>query len=116
MDMSDHAFTQYSHCGRRPGNQRLIDTYLRKEGYRTDRVVDGRGPAPACRPQRHLVILDLMIPEIDGWEVLRRIRNRARAGNHLVGEAEETESVLGLGPGADDYPTKPFSAAELIAR
>lgn len=97
---------------------RLIDTYLRKEGYRTDRAADG---SEACMllaaRSYHLVILDLMIPEIDGWEVLRRIRAKGAVPVIILSvKGEEADKVLGLGLGADDYLTKPFSMAELIAR
>jgi len=97
---------------------RLIDTYLRKEGYRTDRAADGREACALLAARSyHLVILDLMIPEIDGWEVLRRIREQGPVPVIILSaRAEETDKVLGLGLGADDYLTKPFSVAELIAR
>lgn len=97
---------------------RLIDTYLRKEGYWTDRAADGREACDLLSVRSYqLVILDLMIPEIDGWEVLRRIREKGPVPVIILSaRGEETDKVLGLGLGADDYLTKPFSMAELIAR
>lgn len=97
---------------------RLVQKYLAKENYNVDPVFDGQQALEQFRTREyHLVILDLMIPRVDGYEVLRRIRER----NHLPvlilsAKTEEMDKVLGLGLGADDYLTKPFNKGELMAR
>ncbi len=91
---------------------------LRSEGYRAEVALDGPGGVELCaRLDPDLVVLDLMLPGIDGIEVCRRIQNRRPVPVlMLTAKDSETDKVVGLGVGADDYVTKPFSARELVAR
>jgi DNA-binding response OmpR family regulator len=96
-----------------------LRTTLEFEGYEVDvaaRGETGLSAATAVRPD--LVLLDLMLPGLDGYGVLRALR---RGGDHvpvllLTARAEEADVVLGFDLGADDYVTKPFSTVELLAR
>ena len=91
---------------------------LRSEGFAVDIASDGPAGVEACdRLAPDLVVLDLMLPGLDGLEVCRRIQ-RARAVPVLMLTARDTEDdlVVGLATGADDYLTKPFSGRELVAR
>ena len=96
----------------------VVSRYLQRAGYDT-RVADD-GPralelASADRPD--LVVLDLMLPGMDGLEVMRRLRERDRMSVILLtAKGEATDRVIGLRLGADDYVVKPFSPAELVAR
>ena len=91
---------------------------LRSEGYRVEVAGDGPAGVELCEKTRpDLVLLDLMLPGLDGLEVCRRIqRQRATPVLMLTARDSETDLVIGLGVGADDYMTKPFSARELVAR
>ncbi|MGZ4691967.1 MAG: response regulator transcription factor [Acidimicrobiia bacterium] len=96
----------------------LVDLYLTREGYRVLKQDTGAGALDAVRDHRpRLVVLDIGLPDIDGLEVCRRIR---ATGNlpviFLTARGDEVDRVLGLELGADDYLTKPFSPAELVAR
>jgi DNA-binding response OmpR family regulator len=91
---------------------------LRSEGFAVDIAADGPGGVDACeRLVPDLVVLDLMLPGLDGLEVCRRIQ-RTRPVPVLMLTARDTEDdlVVGLATGADDYLTKPFSGRELVAR
>jgi DNA-binding response OmpR family regulator len=92
---------------------------LRREGYDVD--VSADGPATLGRALSggiDLIVLDLGLPELDGLEVCRRLRSEGRATPVLVltARADEVDTVIGLDAGADDYVTKPFRLAELLAR
>jgi DNA-binding response OmpR family regulator len=91
---------------------------LRASGYRVEIAGDGPAGVELCEKARpDLVVLDLMLPGLDGLEVCRRIqRQRATPVLMLTARDSETDLVIGLGVGADDYMTKPFSARELVAR
>ena len=91
---------------------------LRSEGYQVEIAADGPAGVELCEKTRpDLVVLDLMLPGLDGLEVCRRIqRQRATPVLMLTARDSETDLVIGLGVGADDYMTKPFSARELVAR
>ena len=91
---------------------------LRSEGYQVEVAADGAAGVELCeRTRPDLVVLDLMLPGLDGLEVCRRIqRDRATPVLMLTARDSETDLVIGLGVGADDYMTKPFSARELVAR
>ena len=91
---------------------------LRSEGYRVDVAGDGVSGVELCRrAQPDLVILDLMLPGLDGLEVCRRIQAEGPTPVlMLTARDTETDLLVGLGVGADDYMTKPFSPRELVAR
>lgn len=99
----------------------LLAYNLSKEGYETFVTKDGiEGLRRSQELQPDIVILDLMLPGMDGWEVFRRLKNE-RATAHtpviiLIAKADEADKVLGLELGADDYITKPFSHREMLAR
>jgi DNA-binding response OmpR family regulator len=100
---------------------RMIEYNLKKEGYRTVLVHDGSfAAATAAKEKPALVLLDLMLPGLDGLEVCRRLKADARTSAipiiMLTAKGEESDKVLGLGLGADDYVTKPFGLKELLAR
>jgi DNA-binding response OmpR family regulator len=97
----------------------LIVLNLRQAGYRVDAVADGTAAlASQAEQASDLLLLDLMMPGLDGLEVCKAVRARGRATPILMLTAKSTEldRVLGLELGADDYLTKPFSMAELLAR
>jgi two-component system alkaline phosphatase synthesis response regulator PhoP len=92
--------------------------YLKAAGYEVVSALDGASGLAAARRERpDLVVLDLMMPEMDGLDVCRELR---RDGNipiiMLTARVEETDKLIGLELGADDYLTKPFSPRELVAR
>ena len=91
---------------------------LRKEGLRVEVATDGPSGVELCRTlQPDLVVLDVMLPGFDGLEVCRRIQqDRPVAVLMLTARDSETDMLVGLGVGADDYMTKPFSVRELVAR
>jgi len=91
---------------------------LQKEGYSVEAVGDGRTALDAARRlQPDLVVLDLMLPELDGFEVCRILRKEsAMPILMLTARDDEIDRVVGLEVGADDYLTKPFSMRELMAR
>src|SRR2546423_8953851 len=99
----------------------VVGRYLQRAGYATRVVHDGRGALSAVERERpDLVVLDLMLPGLDGLEVMRRLRDRDPAARLaiilLTARGEESDRVVGLRLGADDYVVKPFSPAELVAR
>ena len=96
----------------------LVDLYLSREGFRVLKKATGEDGLAAIRDQRpRLVVLDVGLPDIDGLEVCRRIRaTSALPVIFLTARADEIDRVLGLELGADDYLTKPFAPAELVAR
>ncbi len=96
----------------------LIKLYLEREGFETVIAYDGRQALElAKRYQPIFVILDLMLPLLDGWEVCRRLRQSSDVPIlMLTARGEEVDRVSGLTLGADDYVVKPFSPRELVAR
>ncbi len=96
----------------------LVHTLVQRAGMTATDAADGRAGIRAFFAQRpDLVVLDLGLPELDGWEILERIREVSNAPVLLLtAESEEVEKVRGLSDGADDYVTKPFGHGELIAR
>jgi DNA-binding response OmpR family regulator len=97
----------------------LARMYLEREGYRVQAVSDGRAALQAVADLRpDLMVLDIMLPELDGLEVCRRLRGRDDPISILMLTArdEDVDKVLGLELGADDYLTKPFNPRELVAR
>lgn len=97
---------------------RFIELELRHEGYETETVVDGRmGLSKALEPQTDLILLDIMLPELSGMEVCRRIRQESLVPIiMLTAKGDVTDKVAGLDMGANDYMTKPFAIEELLAR
>ena len=95
-----------------------IAARLRKEGFRVETAADGPAGVELCEKVRpDVVVLDLMLPGYDGLEVCRRIqRDRPVPVLMLTARDSETDMLVGLGVGADDYMTKPFSTRELVAR
>jgi two-component system alkaline phosphatase synthesis response regulator PhoP len=99
----------------------LVTHYLTKEGYVIKSSQDGiRGLQLVKQEKPDLVILDLMLPEMDGLEVCKRLRTDPKTAAlpiiMLTAKAEESDKIVGLELGADDYMTKPFSPKELVAR
>jgi DNA-binding response OmpR family regulator len=96
----------------------LIRLYMQKEGYEAVTASDGEEALRLfAQVKPDLVVLDLMLPRLDGLEVCRRIRQSSHVPVIMVtAKEEETDKVIGLGLGADDYLTKPFSPRELMAR
>src|SRR4051812_45491433 len=94
----------------------VVSAYLRRAGYDTRVAADGHAALAAVAERTpDLIVLDLMLPGVDGLEVMRRVRG-ASAVILLTARGEESERVTGLRLGADDYVVKPFSPAELVAR
>jgi DNA-binding response OmpR family regulator len=98
--------------------QTLLSYPLRKEGYDVVQATDGRQALQRFDEQTFdLVVLDLMLPQIDGLEVCRRLRSRSSVPIiMLTARSEEIDKVVGLELGADDYITKPFSLREFSSR
>lgn len=99
----------------------LLRTILEREGFEVVSAQDGLEALEAVRREKpDLLLLDLILPGLDGLEVLRRIRNDPQTAHLpiiiLSGKEEERDKVIGLEIGADDYVTKPFQANELVAR
>jgi len=96
----------------------LIKLYLEREGFQTVIAYDGRQALELAEQYRPVfVILDLMLPVLDGWEVCRRLRQSTDVPIlMLTARGEEVDRVSGLTLGADDYVVKPFSPRELVAR
>lgn len=95
----------------------LVRLYLEQEGFTVTEAVDGlKGLETARNLKPSLVILDLMMPEMTGWEVCKALREMDIPVVMLTARGDEVDKVLGLELGADDYLTKPFSPRELVAR
>ncbi|MBM3180052.1 MAG: response regulator transcription factor [Chloroflexi bacterium] len=98
--------------------QETLAYSLKKEGYAVEVIGDGRSALESARKMRpDLIILDIMLPEMDGFEVGRILRKEMSAAIlMLTARDDEIDRVVGLEVGADDYLTKPFSMRELLAR
>src|SRR3979490_1544426 len=98
--------------------QTLLSYPLRKDGYEVVQATDGRQALDRFAEQPFdLVVLDLMLPQVDGLEVCRRLRSRSSVPIiMLTAKTEEIDKVVGLELGADDYITKPFSLREFSSR
>lgn len=98
--------------------RQLVKSYLEQEGFRVVAAADGREALYVARHEKpDLIVLDLMMPEMDGYEFMRVYSKEASTPIiMLTAKLEENDRVLGLELGADDYVTKPFSMRELAAR
>src|SRR5919198_4923186 len=96
----------------------LAKLYLSTEGFRVYTARDGQEALEAARRLKpDLVVLDLMMPRLDGWEVCRRLRkDSAIPIIMLTARTEDVDKIVGLELGADDYLPKPFNPRELVAR
>ncbi|MFC4637948.1 response regulator [Deinococcus hohokamensis] len=96
----------------------ILEDYLRREGFQTERAATGRRALELWRAARPaLMLLDLMLPELDGLEVARRVRAESDLPIiMLTARDEEVDRLVGLGIGADDYVVKPYSPREVVAR
>ena len=100
---------------------KMLDYNLKKEGFRALSANNGEDGLDMARKEHpDLILLDLMLPEMDGLEVCKAIKNDTKTAHIpiiiLTAKAQETDKIVGLELGADDYMTKPFSPRELIAR
>jgi len=97
---------------------RVLRGYLEKTGYNVLTAYDGKEALRIARQERpDLVVLDLMLPEMDGLDVCRALRRQTNTPIiMLTARVEETDKLIGLELGADDYVTKPFSPREVVAR
>jgi len=96
----------------------LVAAYMRKEGYQVYTAADGpAGLKAALKLKPQVIILDIMLPDLDGIELLVQLRRASDAYVIILSaKAEEADKIVGLSIGADDYLTKPFSPRELVAR
>ena len=96
----------------------LLTEFLRREGFTVDCAHDGhQGLEMALKPGVDLVVLDVMLPGIDGFEILKRLRQQSKAPvMMLTARGEDVDRIVGLELGADDYLPKPFNPKELVAR
>ncbi|MFH2040172.1 MAG: response regulator transcription factor [Chloroflexota bacterium] len=96
----------------------LVGAYLKPEGYDVYTAVDGKSGLKAARAYKpDLIVLDLMLPGMDGIELLSQLRRESNVYVILLtAKTEEIDKIVGLSVGADDYVTKPFSPRELVAR
>ncbi len=101
-----------------PSIVNLVTAYLKPEGYEVYTAADGIAGLKAARAfQPDVIVLDLMLPGKDGFEVLSQLRRESNVYVILLtAKSEETDRIVGLSVGADDYVTKPFSPRELVAR
>ena len=118
--MSDHVRGSVLVVDDEPTIAEVVARYLERAGYETQVAPDGPAALEAAGERRvDLVVLDLMLPGIDGLEVMRRLRRGpgpAPAIILLTARGEESDRITGLRLGADDYVVKPFSPGELVAR
>jgi two-component system response regulator ResD len=97
----------------------LVRLYLEKEGFRVEEAKDGKDALRKTNQSHYdLIVLDVMMPELDGWEVCRKIRQEQRNTPviMLTAKTQIEDKLLGFDMGADDYISKPFDPRELVAR
>ncbi|MFN2291028.1 MAG: response regulator transcription factor, partial [Anaerolineae bacterium] len=101
-----------------PSIREVVSLYLRRAGYDVSVVADGRAALESLSGQiPDLVVLDLMLPEVDGLEITRWLRERGDTPIiMLTARRDEPDRIAGLEMGADDYVVKPFSPQELVSR
>jgi two-component system, OmpR family, response regulator ResD len=118
--MGDHVRGSVLVVDDEPTIAEIVSRYLERAGYETHIAADGNEAIDAAAAHRpDLVVLDLMLPGVDGLEVMRRLREHDRGRTPVIlltAKGEESDRVIGLRLGADDYVVKPFSPAELVAR
>ena len=100
---------------------RLLRSYLQRERYAVSVAYDGESALHALRRESpQLMLLDLMLPDKDGWEITRTVRGDEMLADTLIimltARVEDTDKIVGLELGADDYVTKPFNPREVVAR
>ena len=100
---------------------KVVRSYLEQAGYDVSTALDGEHALHLLRSERpDLMVLDLMLPDRDGWEITRIVRNDQSLGAMpiimLTARVEDTDKIIGLELGADDYVTKPFNSREIVAR
>ena len=100
---------------------RLLRSYLQRERYAVSVAYDGESALHALRRESpQLMLLDLMLPDKDGWEITRTVRGDEMLADTLIimltARVEDTDKIIGLELGADDYVTKPFNPREVVAR
>jgi two-component system alkaline phosphatase synthesis response regulator PhoP len=100
---------------------RLVRSYLEKAGYEILTAYDGEMALRVMKAEKpQLLILDLMLPDRDGWDVAKEVRNDPQIGSTpiimLTARVEDNDKIVGLEIGADDYITKPFNPREVVAR
>ena len=96
----------------------IVKAYLEKDGFAVIVAFDGRAALQIARREKpDLIVLDLMLPEIDGWDVCRTLRKESNVPIIMLTARDDvTDKIVGLELGADDYVTKPFDPKELVAR
>ena len=96
----------------------LLNLYLKKDGFDTSTAYNGRQAVELTEKYNpDLILLDIMLPELDGWQVCREIRKKSEVPIiMLTAKGETFDKILGLELGADDYVTKPFDTKEVVAR
>lgn len=103
-----------------PSVVEVVSLYLKREGYRVNTAFNGKQALQTLTADPpDLIVLDLMLPEVDGLEIIRRLRQEKGKDTPVIvlsARRQETDRIYGLELGADDYLTKPFSPAELVAR
>src|SRR3712207_8359396 len=101
-----------------PSLQKMLTHALEREGFQVRVVGDGEAALDVFKTfEPHLIVLDIMLPKLDGTEVIRRIRTQSDVPViMLTARDDEIDRVVGLELGADDYVTKPFAVRELVAR
>jgi two-component system, OmpR family, response regulator ResD len=101
-----------------PMVREVLSRYLERDGFEVESAADGQLALEAFEARRpDLVLLDLMLPRVDGFEVFRRIQARAPSPVIMItARGDVTDRIVGLETGADDYVSKPFSPAEVVAR
>jgi DNA-binding response OmpR family regulator len=120
MAIAEHARGSILVVDDEPTIGEVLSRYLERAGYSTCVATDGTAAMEAvARLDPDLVVLDIMLPRIDGLEVMRRIRERDHDRTAIIlltAKGDESDRIVGLRLGADDYVVKPFSPAELVAR
>ncbi len=100
-----------------PMVREVVARYLERDGFVVSQAADGAGASRSLNPSPDLIILDIMLPGVNGLRLLEELRRRTEVPVILLtARAEEADRVLGLELGADDYIVKPFSPRELVAR